>query len=211
MLDAVIDISHDQPDPIDFAAVRASGVLAVIHKATEGTGFVDPKWAARRPAILAAGLLFGTYHFLDDTDGAAQAAHYLATIGAQPGELLMFDFEHGSPSPSLQVASDAVQAVVTKAGVSPVFYTGRWLTGAGGNPDAAVLACPLFLAEYGPTPHTPPGWASWSLWQHTGSGAVPGITGAVDRDYFNGDAAGLTALWQAHSIQTAPAASPASV
>jgi len=39
-----IDISHWQNFP-DFEQVRAAGVVAMIHKATEGTSYVDPNRA----------------------------------------------------------------------------------------------------------------------------------------------------------------------
>jgi GH25 family lysozyme M1 (1,4-beta-N-acetylmuramidase) len=62
MSDIVIDLSHWEA-PADFAQVKASGIAAVILKATQGTGFVDPTFAARTVAANTAGLLVGTYHF----------------------------------------------------------------------------------------------------------------------------------------------------
>ena len=47
----------------DFAAVRRSGILGVIHKATEGGDFVDKSYAIRQPQAEQAGLLWGAYHF----------------------------------------------------------------------------------------------------------------------------------------------------
>jgi GH25 family lysozyme M1 (1,4-beta-N-acetylmuramidase) len=32
----MIDLSHHQGQPIDFAKVKAAGIVAVMHKATEG-------------------------------------------------------------------------------------------------------------------------------------------------------------------------------
>src|SRR5215213_6563925 len=51
-LDAIIDISHGV-GVSDFAAVRRSGILGVIHKATEGGDFVDRSYAIRQPQAQA--------------------------------------------------------------------------------------------------------------------------------------------------------------
>jgi GH25 family lysozyme M1 (1,4-beta-N-acetylmuramidase) len=56
MSDIVIDLSHWEA-PVDFAQVKASGIAAVILKATQGTGFVGPTFAARAVAANTAGLL----------------------------------------------------------------------------------------------------------------------------------------------------------
>src|SRR5579859_2632907 len=62
-LDAVIDISH-LSYVTDFNLMRRhSGILGVIHKASEGGDWVDPTYGERRPQAEAAGLLWGAYHF----------------------------------------------------------------------------------------------------------------------------------------------------
>src|SRR5436853_2856618 len=61
-LDAVIDISRFVTVS-DFRRVRQSGILGVIHKATEGADYTDTTCTARRPQAEAVGLLWGTYHF----------------------------------------------------------------------------------------------------------------------------------------------------
>jgi hypothetical protein len=43
-LNVVIDISHYNRD-VDFAAAKQAGILGVIHKATQGSGGVDPTYA----------------------------------------------------------------------------------------------------------------------------------------------------------------------
>ena len=41
--DAVIDLSHFNHNP-DFKLAKADGILGVIHKATQGTSFLDPTY-----------------------------------------------------------------------------------------------------------------------------------------------------------------------
>src|SRR5262249_31221379 len=57
-LDAVIDISHNVRVS-DFRVVRSSGILAVIHKTSEGGDWFDPSYAPRRREAEQAGLLWG--------------------------------------------------------------------------------------------------------------------------------------------------------
>lgn len=47
MLNNVIDISHFQT-VTSFEQVKDSGIVGVIHKATQGRTFVDAKYHARR-------------------------------------------------------------------------------------------------------------------------------------------------------------------
>lgn len=64
MSDVVIDLSHWEA-PVDVAQINASGIAAVILKATQGTDFVDPPFASRAVAANGAGLLVGAHHFFD--------------------------------------------------------------------------------------------------------------------------------------------------
>ena len=45
-VNVVIDLSHHN-EKVDFKKVAADGVVGIIHKATQGFGFVDKKYAAR--------------------------------------------------------------------------------------------------------------------------------------------------------------------
>lgn len=60
---------------------------------------------------------------------------------------------------------------------------------------------PLWVAEYGvSTPRGVNGWDNWTFWQHSSTGTVNGISGAVDLDYFNGTSEALSAFLNAPSI-----------
>ena len=58
----IIDLSSNNPHPIDFNAVKASGVTGVIVKATEGTGYTNPFYAQDMAGARAAGLDVAAYH-----------------------------------------------------------------------------------------------------------------------------------------------------
>ena len=203
-LNVVIDLSHHNNN-VDFVEIAAAGVLGVIHKATQGTTGVDPMYAARRPAALAAGLLWGAYHFGDGSDGVAQADHFLDVVGSDPTTLRVLDFESNpsGPSMSLEEARAFVTHVQSVTGKWPGFYSGHDIKDALGTGSDPVLAsCWFWLSQYGPTAVVPVNWSTWTLWQYTDGANGPdphdvdGV-GYCDRDTFNGDEAQLRALWGA--------------
>lgn len=188
-----VDLSHYQPDP-DFAAMAAAGIGFVIHKVTEGTGYVDPRFADRRAGAHGAGLVFGGYAFARETDPVAEARFFLDTFAPRPGELVAEDME------------------VNVAGVDPVAWSVAW-----GSTVKAAVGCPPFLygnqstfaahdwapvlalgegqwlARYDGAPAGQPvaGWPVLALKQFTDRAQVPGIAGPVDEDAFQGDLAAL--------------------
>ncbi len=204
VLNAIVDISHHQSD-VDFEAVRGAGIVGVLHKATQGTGFVDPKYAERRRLALDAGLLWGAYHFGDGKDALGQAEHFLDTVQPAPTDLLVLDFEDNPSGEAMTVdgARVFVAIVHTQAGRWPGFYSGHTIKDALGDTRDPVLgACWLWLAQYGTTPKVQASWDTWTMWQYTDGNIGPephtveGI-GACDRDKFNGDLLALTRLWGA--------------
>src|SRR5262249_8754118 len=77
---SVIDISHHNGTKLRFDKAKADGIIGVIQKATQGESYVDRTFGRNREAILAAGLLFGAYHFGDGSDGTLQAKHFLNVV-----------------------------------------------------------------------------------------------------------------------------------
>jgi lysozyme len=208
-LNCVVDLSHHDADP-DFAAAAGDGIMGVIHKATQGTRFVDPTYAARCQPALDAGLLWGAYHFGIGGDGAEQAAHFLETVKPDARTLLALDFEQNPQGSSMTLAQahDFVTAVYDAVGRWPGLYAGNYLRELLGNGSDPVLAnCFLWWALYGSSILVPANWSDWTLWQYTDGAAGPqphtvkGI-GRCDRSTFNGDAGGLRRLWGAEHPQT---------
>jgi lysozyme len=212
-LDAVIDISAHSTVS-DFRLVRASNILGVVHKASEGDFFADPKCAERRPQAEAAGLLWGTYHFgKGDSSGAEQAAFYLASSRPGPKTLLALDLEpnEGDPTNSMtrEQAEEFVQAVASKTGRLPLVYIHpSWANGGANVSPGSILArCGLWVVDYRASPTVPRAWATsgWRLWQYAsdvyagrrGRNRIIQGVNRFDRNLFNGDVAALYQFWNA--------------
>lgn len=201
-LNAVIDLSHHNTVS-DFATVKADGIIGIIHKATQGTGYTDPTYATRKPDALAAGLMWGAYHFGDGTDGTAQAKHFLAVVDPGPTDLIVLDLEPNTQGPTMTVqqAVDFVTYVQSETGRWPGLYSGSYAKDNHAAIQGTVLAnCWFWLSQYGPSAIVPQPWSDWTLWQYTDGNVGPdphtvnGV-GPCDRDQFNGDLTALQTLW----------------
>lgn len=198
----IADISHWSGN-VNLTRAKASGFTGIIQKATQGVAYLDPTLATNAAKAKDAGLLFGTYHFGTNDDGAAQAAFYLQTVRGISG-LLALDFEANSNPPTSMTVAQAeafVQAIQQATGVWPGLYCGAYARELLATSPSPILAnCWLWWAQYGPEPVIPPTWAAWTMWQHTDGHhgvlpvPVPGI-GRCDRETFNGSAGELAAFW----------------
>jgi lysozyme len=205
-INVVIDISHHQQS-VDFARVKADGIVGVIHKASEGSRFVDKKYKERRQQALDAGLLWGAYHFGVGGEGKIQADHFLETADPIDSTLVVLDYEANRVGPTMTL--DQARAFVTHleehinrfAGL----YSGSLIKeqlGDAPNPDPVLSKCFLWIAQYrGQKPvNIPTTFRTWTLWQYTDGvhgnapHTVDGI-GQCDRDLFNGSLASLKRLW----------------
>ena len=213
MVDAMVDLSHWQ-SPVDFVAMKAAGVAAVMLKCTQGNYFDDPQYLIYERAALQAGLLVGAYHFFDGAiDSQTQLEYFLSAIGPDIS-VVAVDFEPLSPTAPVKAASPAViaaveqmcQALHDKFGRWPLLYTERWyIPGIPTTAQQTILTtlslsstltnCPLWLAEYGTSPIPPDGWASWLFWQYTATGKIAGVSGKCDMDRFAGSLDDLKAWW----------------
>jgi lysozyme len=206
---AFVDLSHHNAIPSSLEPAAASGILGVIHKASEGWSMVDDKLAARRHLALEAGLLWGTYHFIRPGSVDAQVAHYLEACKpvTDDNSLYVLDWEDRGVS-----ADDALaflEAVEQITGHLPVLYTGFALKDAiaAGAPSATLEALQrfgLWLAQYGPEPELPPGWSELWAWQYTDQGSVAGITPPTDLNAYPGTADELAATWSGAAVEPEP-------
>ncbi|WP_119390619.1 glycoside hydrolase family 25 protein [Taklimakanibacter lacteus] len=190
-----IDVSYYQGD-IDWRKVGKAGVHFAYIKATEGADRADPKFLANWRAAKKAGLARGAYHFMYWCSLASdQAAWFAAQVPKDEDALPpVLDVEwnpHSKTCPrrikrSLALAKIRVmlKAMEEHSGKRPIIYTDPkfhrevlegeftthdfWLRSVAAEPDDAYEA------------------RDWALWQFTTTGRVPGVSGPVDRNSFNG-------------------------
>ncbi len=197
MTDNIIDVSRWE-QPIDFAKVAGSGIIAVVAKATQGATGVDEAYAKFKAAAAAHDLLWGSYHFGSSEDVSLQVDHYIRTVRPDAMELVCLDFEptpHGSAM-SLRQAREFVWLFHHRTGRYPVIYGGVRLKQAlGGKKDDILSLCPLWIAQYGHKVVLPPGWEAYVLWQFTESQrGIHGVN-STDRDRFDGSDDELRQEW----------------
>lgn len=195
-----IDVAVYQPN-IDWNVVKQHRDFAFI-KATEGTSYVDPKFAQHRNGATAAGLPLGAYHYLQTSDGTAQARNFLRATNNYAGFQLpvAVDFEQGGVNATIANAFIAeIERTIGKPWVGPteepvacIFYTGNYFLPNGR--DASWARMDLWVAAYtnknypnpGPEPQFLPvpgarfPWSTWSVWQcNGGDGRCPGVGGGT--------------------------------
>lgn len=210
----IIDASHYQKT-IDFHRLKAAGIPALIHKATEGRTMRDALFTPRRVLAKQAGLLYGAYHFGTNGNVDEQVENFLAVW--QPGDLPVLDVElsgkDGSTSMRLDQAEYWVRAVEAHTRRVPMVYGGgNYLRDVLNPPASSPLArCPLWWAQYTAKPPTrlPAPWQWWSLWQYTdgNAGGDPRSTdgiGACDHSVFAGSESDLRVLWGEPRVMRAP-------
>jgi lysozyme len=203
MIDTIIDIYHQ--NSIDFGQVKDDEIVAIIHKATEGSSFRDPEYRNRRAAAKGLGFLWGAYHFASGEDVTDQVENFLTYADPTADELIALDFEPSSSGPNMTLdqAHQFVLQVQNELGRLPVIYGSRMLREAVGSQNDAILAtCPLWYARYRDTPMGIPlqVWPTFTLWQYTdGANGPPPHTvngiGRCDRNRFVGTAADLLRDW----------------
>jgi GH25 family lysozyme M1 (1,4-beta-N-acetylmuramidase) len=205
---AGLDLSHHQHDagPFDWAQIMTSAPTFAISKATEGTTFLDPQFASDYAAEKTNNIARGSFDYaqpgLPISTAIAQADFYATTIGTvqEIGDLppvLDLEVPNGlEPRDLISWTQTFLGELMAKTGRVPMISTGRnfWRTSLLNS--SAFVRYPLWIADYTPgaTAPTAPligGWPTWTMWQWSGAGTLPGITGPVDLDYFNGTAATL--------------------
>lgn len=195
MKPVVVDLSHHD-NVKNFKLAYKDGLRGIIHKATQGTSYVDPTYESRKPKAIAAGFLWGAYHFGTDSDVDEQVSHFLDTIGDANDTLIALDYE---PNPSggtmsLDQAREWIEKVEEKTGQSVVLYSGHLIKQElGDDKDGFWGKRRLWLAQYGNNAKLPDAWDKYWIWQYTGDGVGPephsvnGITGdALDLNVYSG-------------------------
>ena len=194
---AGIDVSRYQPN-IDWGALAASGIQFCFIKATEGARDVDALFQRHWEGAATAGLVRGAYHFFrPQIPVSTQADLFVRTLGhLQPGDLRpALDLEGTAgwvdiaPANRAPLALLMLEAIEDRLSVAPIVYMSPWFATDMLRSTPALSRFPIWIAQYtlDPTPTVPKPWSTWTFWQYSQAGRVPGISsGAVDLDRFQG-------------------------
>jgi GH25 family lysozyme M1 (1,4-beta-N-acetylmuramidase) len=200
-----IDVSHYQ-GTINWASVKSASIQWAYIKATEGTTYQDPQFSANYLHAYNNGVIRGAYHFAapSRSGGSAQANYFASHGGAWsrdnltlPGAL---DLEGSCSGLSHSAMISWIRAFANTykadTGRDVVLYTTKsWWRSCTGGSTAFASTNPLWVANWGvSSPAMPARWGFYTFWQHTDNGSLSGISGAVDRDVFNGARDRLLAL-----------------
>lgn len=206
-----IDVSKWQ-GTINWDAVSGSGVRFAFIRVSDGVRHRDDFFARNWREARRVGVLRGAYQFFRPAqDVAAQANIMIEALRADGGELApVIDVEAADGRSPAQIAAAVrrwIELVGAATGRTPIIYTGPyfWRDQVG---NANLGGNPLWIAHYGPRcPLTPEEvWPRWTFWQFTDRGRVPGISGGVDTNYFNGSLEDLRAF--ADGTPVAPPPTP---
>ena len=197
-----VDVSVYEPN-VNWRALRSQGFKFALIRATSGIGYVDPKFSEHWAGAREAGILRGAYHYLfGGQDAKKQADFFIATIGADVGELppivdLEDKYNEDVSNSKLISTCKAFLDIVERAfDRKPMIYSRRTyleprVSIRGKAPDWAE-DYELWVAQYPfefdsarmpnvNMPKQPASWKDWKFWQYSESAIVEGVTDEINR------------------------------
>lgn len=202
-----VDVSNHNGN-ISWKRVAASGKKFAFVLATDGGDFTNPMFQQQYKGAKKEGLLVGAYHFgRPNSSATGQANRLLDTMGSDKDAKTLppvLDMEvspsggscYGKTPAQLQDWMRLFSGTVkSRTGEKPIIYISPsfWSTCMGST--QAFADHPLWVASYGVSnPDVPGGWNSYTFWQFTNKGSVPGISGPVDINKFKGSGKELLKL-----------------
>lgn len=211
-----IDVSNWQAGLDVMSVVRNGGLTAVIVKATEGTGYVDPCCDGFVSTLRANGVRFGFYHFARNNDAAAEAEFFREhTRGYERAGIPVLDWEGNQ---DVAWVNRFVERYHALTGVWPWVYGNAWRFSQGtvnencGRWVAGYPSNGITDINYGLNNGMPYAVNNGLVcaWQFSSSVRIAGYGANLDGDVFYGDAA----AWARYadpdgSGSSAPAPDPA--
>jgi lysozyme len=203
-----IDVSSWQ-GTIDWSKVKASGRVFAIARISDGS-YIDVDFPANWSGMKSVGMVRGAYqYFRPGQDPVAQANSVIKAVGMLgDGDLpVTLDVEASDGQSAATIVSKIhtwADKVAAGTGKRPMIYTAKYFwNGSVATKDFAAFD--LWVANYYVTcPDIPTAWTDWKFFQYTDKNVVPGISGGVDGDKFNGTLADLKTFAGATPVPTVP-------
>lgn len=190
-----VDVSHWQGE-IDWQTLAAQDVSFAFIKATEGSDFVDKRFAANWADARQTGLRTGAYHFFSfDSAGRTQAENFIRTVDSFEGMLPpVIDLEfYGDKAKHPPAQADVrrelnelIALLKAHYGMQPVIYATQasydlYLAGA-------YEDCDVWIRSVFTRPRISDG-RKWTFWQYADREKLQGYTGEerfIDMNVFCG-------------------------
>lgn len=195
-----IDVSGWNPE-----TYSTSGSDFVFVKATEATGYINPKQGRQAATARTAGLALGFYHFLHGGNINAQAAYFVDKCASLAGDMLVCDWETPPPASGRAATNAEKDAFLREVKrLRPTHKVGLycnrdyWLV----RDKSSYAADFLWIADPGAPAGHPRVKAKWLFHQHA-------VMSGTDRNV--GAFASRSALrdWCGYPHVTKPAPAPA--
>ena len=203
-----VDVSEYQGS-IDWHILSDEGIRFAFIKATEGSSYQDPAFAANWQGSADAGVPAGAYHFFSfESPASTQAQNLFSALQSRPDMLPpVVDIELYGKFKQTPPQADAVReqlqilltAIEEQYGQTPILYTTQrtyrlYL-------QTGFEQYPLWMREvYWGAPSQ-----NWTFWQYSDVAKLSGYAGPekrIDLNVFAGD----EAAWQTFRAENAPPA-----
>lgn len=178
-----VDVSHHQ-GTVDWRAVARDRIDFAYLKATEGSGFADPRFRDNARGAARAGLRVGGYHFFSTCSaGAPQAEHFVSVLDGSAARTL-------PPAVDLELVGNCADPPPREVLLREV-RTFIDIVERERGQRVVVYAFPDFEARYRFAPELdrrqwvrrlgarPPA-RDWWIWQRSDDARVAGIDGPAD-------------------------------
>lgn len=220
-------------NPVNFtklAAAEWNGAkcVAVILRATRSNGQIDPLYAQRLTAVIAAGFLPGAYGFNTGETAAIQADRLIKTTSPDVVNLFRaLDLERNPSGGQMTLAMvvEYLDRVDQKFGRYTGLYSGdrikSLIVKATSSQRDFLAAHPLWGCEYGErwknvdvNGHQLPWLNGPTIWQRTGDGVGPephtfdGLQAGADLSTFEGTREELASVWAGLPLKGATLSPP---
>lgn len=223
-----LDVSRHNIN-LNWSAAYSAGYRYAYVKATDGhtwSGAVDPLFHSHRQGAEAAGLVVGFYHYAEvdqnpTLEGARlEAQNFYSVVGSYLTSTRLrpaLDIEEGASLGKTGLSNwtlEWINEFVRLSGVAPIIYCNQNYENNYLNSN--LTSYPLWCARYSTSAPDLTTWPSWTIWQHTSTGAIPNFgDDTVDLNRFQGTLAqlqsvlGITPVSQpALRVTSSPTATP---
>ena len=180
------------------ATFSVSGQSFVIVKATEGTSYVNPRYAAQVAHARSHGVVVGHYHFQHHGNAVAEFEYFAKHADVRSGDIIALDWEQkGDSTADKDAWLRAAKAHYPHNKVLLYTYTSMWR----GVDTSGYVADGLWIADPNHAAGHPAVTHSWVFHQYSTAGGIDHSIGNF------ADAAALE-MWTKSLAPVAPAPKP---